>query len=39
MDAIVQVTGVEERFTGWAPGTRAMQIPHGSHSSTFTISP
>jgi hypothetical protein len=30
MDAVVQVTGVEQRFQGWPPGTRAMQIPHGS---------
>jgi len=36
MDAIVQVTGVEERFTGWAPGTRAMQIPHGAPSFLLT---
>jgi hypothetical protein len=36
MDAIVQVTGVEEKFTGWAPGTRAMQIPHGSPSYLLT---
>ena len=36
MDAVVQVTGVEERFTGWAPGTRAMQIPHGSPSYLLT---
>jgi hypothetical protein len=36
MDAIVQVTGVEERFTGWAPGTRAMQLPHGAPSFLLT---
>ncbi len=36
MDAIVQVTGAEEKFTGWAPGTRAMQIPHGSPSYLLT---
>jgi hypothetical protein len=36
MDSVVQVTGVEERFTGWAPGTRAMQIPHGSPSYLLT---
>jgi hypothetical protein len=36
MDAIVDVTGVEERFTGWAPGTRAMQIPHGAPSFLLT---
>jgi hypothetical protein len=27
---------VEERFTGWAPGTRAMQIPHGAPSFLLT---
>src|SRR5205085_5498925 len=36
MDAVVQVTGVEERFTGWPLGTRAMQIPHGSPSYLLT---
>ena len=36
MDAIVQVTGVEERFTGWPPGTRAMQIPHGAPTYLLT---
>jgi hypothetical protein len=36
MDAIVQITGVEERFTGWAPGTRAMQIPHGAPTYLLT---
>jgi hypothetical protein len=36
MDAVVQVTGVEERFTGWPPGTRAMQIPHGSPAYLLT---
>jgi len=36
MDAIVEITGVEERFTGWAPGTRAMQIPHGAPSFLLT---
>ncbi len=36
MDAVVQVTGIEERFTGWAPGTRAMQIPHGAPSYLLT---
>src|SRR5260370_24950953 len=36
MDSILQVTGVEERFTGWAPGTRAMQVPHGSPSYLLT---
>ena len=29
LDAIVQVTGVEERIQGWPPGMRAMTIPHG----------
>lgn len=37
MDAIVAVTGIEERFPGWAPGTRAMSIPHGSPSYLLTI--
>jgi hypothetical protein len=37
MDAVVQVTGVEERFAGWPPGTRAMTIPHGSPSYLLTV--
>jgi hypothetical protein len=30
LDAMVQATGVEERYPGWPPGMRAMTIPHGS---------
>jgi hypothetical protein len=37
MDAVVQVSGVEERFPGWIPGTRAMTIPHGSPADMLTI--
>ena len=37
MDAVVQVSGVEERFPGWIPGTRAMTIPHGSPAELLTI--
>jgi hypothetical protein len=37
MDALVDATGVEERFAGWAPGTRAMEIPHGSPSYLLTV--
>ena len=37
MDALVEATGVEERFAGWAPGTRAMEIPHGSPSYLLTV--
>jgi len=37
MDAVVQVTGVEERLAGWPPGTRAMTIPHGSPSYLLTV--
>ncbi|MBM3776184.1 MAG: DUF1549 domain-containing protein, partial [Acidobacteria bacterium] len=37
LDAVVQVTGVPERFAGWPPGTRAMTIPHGSPSYLLTV--
>jgi hypothetical protein len=37
MDSIVQVTGVREPFTGWAPIQRAMAIPHGSPGDLLPI--
>jgi len=37
MDAVLQVTGTQERFAGWGPGTRAMQIPHGAPSYLLAV--
>jgi hypothetical protein len=37
MDAVLQATGTQERFAGWGPGTRAMQIPHGAPSYLLSV--
>ena len=37
LDSLARVTGVKQRFPGWAPETRAMTIPHGSPSYLLTV--